>query len=389
MDNVLVIIASKDRERTPEWKDHLEEMGLQSSVAKGHQDLRNLIESLSPRAVIYDVNTFDIELSAIGGIIGESPPNRSVPIVYLVLPNDISTGLLKKIPLHPMDAVLIKPVPKDLFQLTMHSVLLSSEQYFRLNERYEELKDLESLRDNLMSMLVHDMRHPLQAIYSYCSFLDGTIRSNMSTQELSYQIKNHAFRLNQMLQNFLDMGRLESHQMPLFWEEIKIGDCIRQCYDRMENLASSNGINLDLEYEEADFSLMADSRMVGRILDNLLNNAVKFSRKGQRIVLRARPDDTREKAIFCMEDNGPGIEDQYKQKIFEKFETHKLRLHKMPSVGLGLAFCRLAAQAHKGDIRVEDNPEGGSIFILTLPVLQETAVTPFDKPSELKGEEME
>lgn len=192
MDNVLVIIASKDRERTPEWKDHLEEMGLQSSVAKGHQDLRNLIESLSPRAVIYDVNTFDIRLSAIGGIIGESPPNRSVPIVYLVLPNDISTGLLKKIPLHPMDAILVKPVPKDLFQITMHSVLLSSEQYFRLNERYEELKDLESLRDNLINMLVHDMRHPLQAIYSYCSFLDGTIRSNLSPR--NWLIKSRIMR---------------------------------------------------------------------------------------------------------------------------------------------------------------------------------------------------
>lgn len=389
MDNVLVIIASNDRERTPEWKDHLEEMGLQSSVAKGQQDLRILIESLFPKAVIYDVNAFDIDLSAIGGIISENPENRSVPIVYLVLPNDISTGMLKKIPLHPMDAVLIKPVPKDLFQITMHSVLLSSEQYCRLKEEREELKNLESLRDNLMNMLVHDMRHPLQAIYSYCSFLDGTIRSNLSNEELAYQIKNHAFRLNQMLQNFLDMGRLESHQMPLFWEEIKIGDCIRQCYDRMENLASSNGLKWDLECAEEDFSVMADSMMVGRILDNFLNNAVKFSRRGQRIVLRAKPDDTREKAIFCMEDNGPGIEDQYKQKIFKKFEAHKLGLHNMPSVGLGLAFCKLAAQAHKGDIRVEDNPAGGSIFILSLPVRQETAVTPFDKPSELKGEEMD
>jgi NtrC-family two-component system sensor histidine kinase KinB len=95
--------------------------------------------------------------------------------------------------------------------------------------------------------------------------------------------------------------------------------------------------------------------------------------------LKAIPDEKHEKVIFTISDNGPGIEDQYKNKIFEKFEARKLGLHNKPSVGLGLAFCKLAVKAHHGEIWVEDNPAGGSIFIFYLPVYQKKAVTPFDK----------
>jgi K+-sensing histidine kinase KdpD len=237
------------------------------------------------------------------------------------------------------------------------------------------------MKDTLINMLVHDMRHPLQAIYSYCSFLEGNIATNMSIHEMSIQIKINAYRLNQMLQNFLDIMSLESDRMPLFWEETTLGECLQQCLNRMESLIIQNEIQWDLECKEEKFIFMADILVVGRILDNLVNNAVKYSMKGKSIVLKAMPDEARENVIFQIVDNGPGIEDQYKEKIFEKYEAQKLRLHNKPSVGLGLAFCRLAVQSHKGDIRVEDNPGGGSIFIFYLPVRQEKAITPFDKVS--------
>ena len=367
MNDPLVLIVDDDEQSLLVIKSYLEQMGIRTHATNKSNEVIELLGSLHPSTLILDIIMPDPDGFKLCKMVKQSSEYSTIPVVLLSCIDDVENKILEGIPASLPDAVLTKPVNKARLKITISAMLRMWEQYQKMSQGVEEVKGMENMRDNLINMLAHDMRHPLQAIYGYCSFLDGTLPSPISPPVLAQQIKNHAYRLNQMLQNFLDVGRLENNKLPLFWEEFTIGDCLRQCVERMANLAQFSEIKLKLLCGEEGFKMEADSMLISRILDNLVNNAIKFSKKGQEITISASTDSSGEHVFISVKDNGPGIEDKHKQRIFEKFGASELFLHNKPSVGLGLAFSKLAAKALEGDIRVEDNPEGGSIFKLSIP----------------------
>lgn len=367
MNEPLVLIVDDDEQSLLVIKSYLEQMGIRTHATNKSNEVIELLGSLHPSTLILDIIMPDPDGFKLCKMVKQSSEYSTIPVVLLSCIDDVENKILEGIPSSLPDAILTKPVNKARLKITINAMLRMWEQYQKMSQGVEEVKGMENMRDNLINMLAHDMRHPLQAIYGYCSFLDGTLPSPISHPALAQQIKNHAYRLNQMLQNFLDVGRLENNKLPLFWEEFTLGDCLRQCVERMANLAQFSEIKLKLLCDEEGFKMEADSMLISRILDNLVNNAIKFSKKGQEITISASTDSSGEHVFISVKDNGPGIEDKHKQRIFEKFGASELFLHNKPSVGLGLAFSKLAAKALEGDIWVEDNPEGGSIFKLSIP----------------------
>jgi len=363
----LVLIVDDDEQSLSLIKSYLEQMGVRTHATNKGNEVIELLGSLHPSTLILDIIAPDPDGFKLCKMVKQSSEYSTIPVVLISCIDDVEKKVLEGIPSNLPDAILTKPVNKARLKITISATLRMWEQYQKMSKSVEEVKDMETMRDNLINMLAHDMRHPLQAIYGYCSFLDGTLPSPISHPALAQQIKNHAYRLNQMLQNFLDVGRLENKKLPLFWEEFTLGDCLKQCVERMANLAQFSDIKLKVLCDNEGFKMEADAMLISRILDNLVNNAIKFSKKGQEISIFASTDSSGEHVLFGVKDNGPGIEDKHKQIIFEKFGASDLFLHNKPSVGLGLAFTRLAAKALDGDIWVEDNPEGGSIFKLSIP----------------------
>jgi signal transduction histidine kinase len=367
MNEPLVLVVDDDEQSLLVIKSYLEQMGIRTHATNKSNEVIELLGSLHPSTLILDIIMPDPDGFKLCKMVKQSSEYSTIPVVLLSCIDDVENKILEGIPSSLPDAILTKPVNKARLKITISAMLRMWEQYQKMSQGVEEVKGMENMRDNLINMLAHDMRHPLQAIYGYCSFLDGTLPSPISHPALAQQIKNHAYRLNQMLQNFLDVGRLENNKLPLFWEEFTLGDCLGQCVERMANLAQFSEIKLKIFCDEEGFKMEADSMLISRILDNLVNNAIKFSKKGQEITISASTDSSGEHVFISVKDNGPGIEDKHKQRIFEKFGASDLFLHNKPSVGLGLAFSKLAAKAHEGDIWVEDNPEGGSIFKLSIP----------------------
>ena len=368
MSEPLVLIADDDRQALLAAEAYIREMNIETLTTDKSSEVIPLVTENFPSALLLDVLMPSPDGFDICREIKKSQNIASVPVVFMSSMEDIEKKACELEPDLQPDAILTKPLKKSLLQVTIRSMIRISDQYRKLDENLKNLRELEQLKDNLINMLAHDMRHPLQSIYGYCAFLDGSISSGIPLSDIAQNIKNHAYRLNHMIQNFLDVGRLESRKLPLFWEKLKAGECVAECAHRLHSLASAEDVELNLDCRNPETVFPGDSMVISRILDNLVNNAIKYSPKGSQVTLICLENESEDCVEFAVKDEGPGIPDEYKDCIFQKFGASKVNSGiKKPSVGLGLAFCKLAVETHQGEVRVEDNPEGGSIFRILLP----------------------
>ena len=247
----------------------------------------------------------------------------------------------------------------------------------QLNENFQKLKSLESLRDNLTHMIVHDMRNPLQVILSGAQILEMFNEPTMNerSQAKIKDILRQTRLLATMVDSLLDVSRLEAGMFPL---DKKVCDLVllgKKAVEEIVPLAA----NVQIIFEEPGYEsfVECDHDIIKRVVVNLLSNAIKFSAKGDKIYVVFSRDDLFARLMIA--DSGPGIAPEYHDKIFEKFwQVDSNKYKQMHSSGLGLTFCKLAIEAHGGTIGVESALGKGTKFLFQIPVaaLPSVAETP-------------
>jgi PAS domain S-box-containing protein len=230
--------------------------------------------------------------------------------------------------------------------------------------------ELEQLRQDLTSMVYHDLRGPLHTIYSSIVTLDKLLaRENSSVVKDLLDVGTRSTKqLTRLVESLLDIQRLEEGKAVLDAKPISIHAVLAEASQLMYPLIHESQQKLKLDFSDELPLLSCDADMVLRVITNLMENAVKYTPMGGQITLSARlvTDAVR----ISVNDSGPGIAPNMQGKIFEKFS--RVKYNDAPKgVGLGLAFCRLAVEAHGGRIWVESEPEHGSSFIFTLPTSNE------------------
>jgi PAS domain S-box-containing protein len=229
-------------------------------------------------------------------------------------------------------------------------------------------KELDALRDDMTAMIYHDLRSPLGNIVSSLDMMstflpekEGTLRSMLNIAN------NSTARIQRLINSLLDINRLETGQQIL---DQKAVDPIALMVEAIRDVQPSlNGRNQTLEKKTSTVLplIFVDVDMIHRVLINLIENASKFSPVEGRIVVGADTNGTHVK--YSVSDNGPGIPEADRERIFEKF----IRLRgkeRASGLGVGLAFCKLAVQGHGGQIGLESEVGKGTTFWLTLPVAQ-------------------
>jgi len=238
----------------------------------------------------------------------------------------------------------------------------------RTRRLYLALQDAEEAREDLTHMIVHDMRTPLTSILGGLQTVEGGELSQDQQRELLANARESSQDLLEMVNSMLDIGEIESGEMELSLSELSLGDVVREAVDRVGALAEAKAIQMTVEGPEAELVVVADHLAISRVLGNLLGNMIKFTPEGGDVTVTVGTEgDDGKDAHVCVADNGPGIPAELHKKVFDKF-FHGHEHFAAPSSGLGLAFCKLAIEAHGGRIWVDSEPGKGAEFHFTLPV---------------------
>jgi two-component system, sensor histidine kinase and response regulator len=237
-------------------------------------------------------------------------------------------------------------------------------QKAELEENYNRLRQLESMRDSLVHMIIHDLRSPLAGMLGYLDVFKTKTTSKLSASEgnILNVIQQNADKMMMLVLAALDVNRLESGQMPLNRQAYDLTSLAKTIMESLGSLARQKHINLEAPSEPV--MVKADKDVVERIITNLLANALKFTPEfgDVHIIVSLEGPSAR----LTVKDTGPGIPAEYHTKIFEKFGAIDKGAHGY-STGLGLAFCKLAVEAHDGQIGVQSEVDKGSAFWFTLP----------------------
>ena len=236
----------------------------------------------------------------------------------------------------------------------------------QLQANYDKLRKLEDLRDNLIHMIVHDMRSPLMGITGNLEILGMHADKKLNSNELKIlgNARSSGLALVGMVTSLLDISRLEQGQMPLNVTESDMDVLIQDALNSLGSLTKQ----VALLYQKQSLPVMVncDANLVTRVIANLVGNAIKFTPEGSKVTISVERNG--EGAKLCVTDAGNGIPREYHEKIFEKFGQVEARQQsKMYSTGLGLTFCKLAVETHGGKIGVESEVGRGSNFWFTLP----------------------
>jgi signal transduction histidine kinase len=236
-----------------------------------------------------------------------------------------------------------------------------------LQENYRRLMELEALRDSLTHMIIHDLRTPLTSILGGLKTLRLMSTGGGDERELIEIAVDSSEALLSMINDLLDINRMESGAPALDKGEFEVEALVEKALLQVSALAESKEISLSCNLAPELPSITVDGSKVVRTLVNLLGNAVKFTRRGGSIALAAC---RREEAMhFSVTDTGEGIPNEAFEYIFEKFGQVKTRSEGCKySTGLGLTFCKMVVEAHGGRIWVESERGKGSTFHFTIPI---------------------
>jgi signal transduction histidine kinase len=234
---------------------------------------------------------------------------------------------------------------------------------------FREERKQEQLKNEVITMTVHDLKTPLTAIIGFSELLLRTIIRENRSQDERYlrNILYYANFLLNMIHSTLEIHKMESRTLKLEEKIVSLPSLIQAATRQFEILAEQEKIALIIEIPENLPPVQVDNQVFIRVLANILHNGIKHTRQGGKIVVQAEQQEDGETRIK-IQDTGIGIPAQYLDKIFDKFvQIESQKTGTSVSVGLGLYFCKLAMEAHGGQIWVESQEGKGSTFYLTIP----------------------
>ncbi len=233
-------------------------------------------------------------------------------------------------------------------------------------------RELQQMKNDVMAMVTHEMRTPLTAIKGMSEVLMQFDIEAARRHEMHQTIHEAAQRLSRMIDEYLDLSRLESGARPLQLTPVRLAALVEKNLLLVEPLAAQRGIKLTRRFANDLPGIFVDEDLISRALTNLLSNAIKYSPANTEVVVSARTEG--KTAFISVADQGYGVPLELRSRIFEKFfRIPRVEDIDAPGTGLGLAMVREIAELHGGRVLLESEPGSGSTFTLRLPM--ESAVS--------------
>lgn len=230
---------------------------------------------------------------------------------------------------------------------------------------------LQELRDDMTHMLVHDLRSPLTVVQSSLTSIPGFLEEGAldGVSRLVEFSQRGIERLLNLVNDILDIARLETGNMPLALEQADLKQLLSVAVEQIAPLTRQTEIEIRITSPDDLPPVRIDTWVIRRVLSNLLDNAIKFTPRGGKIEVWSSyaPAGSRESVWIGVSDSGPGIPPEKQTALFEKFMQIDQPSGRRAGTGLGLHYCKLAVEAHGGKIWVESLAGQGSTFVIQLP----------------------
>ncbi len=281
---------------------------------------------------------------------------------------------------------LTKPLNLDEMILRLRKVLEEKQRFVKLKDfadqlerTNQELRKIDSMKSEFVSVASHELRTPLAAIKNAVQLiLSGkTGEINAHQEKFLSMAERNINRLTNILNDLLNLSRIESGKIELKFENTALGEIIEIAASSLRPHADVKSIQIEVEIPESLPTIYGDQEKIEQILTNLIGNAIKFTPNGGKILISAKPLFQGQRGGYgdmvavSVKDSGIGIPAEHLEALFEKFHQVEGSLQRsVNGTGLGLAITKGLVEAHQGKILVESEVEKGSTFTFTLPVSQ-------------------
>ena len=342
-------------------------MQLASMLATGEYDVTSLangkellekLPSIEPDLIILDVIMPEMDGFEVCRRIKAQTQFQHIPIILVTIMDG------KKVVAEGLEAgavdFLQKPVSKSELQVRVRSML-------RIKRQYDELQRMLRMREELSTMIVHDMSSPIVSVLLHTTLLQEKVTDPELLNHLE-MIRLAADRLDSFVNDMLMLAKMEQSKLRLNPALVDVNQLALDAEQHFSIIAHSKGIKLQLELPVPALEMSLDSNLFRRVIANLLANALQYSPSNTQVTLRLESVKKNHHTHLCMQviDEGTGIPEEYRNRIFEKFEVVDLKRKGIPQIGLGLTFCKMAVDAHGGKIYVKSNRPRGSIFVVEI-----------------------
>jgi len=339
------------------------------AVPSGKLALKS-VEHRQPDLILLDINMPEMNGYEVCQHLKDNPITANIPVIFISALDDIQDKvqafrqggvdyITKPFQIEEVHArikthLTIGQLQKELKQKNSH-----------LESQLRQLQEMKAMQDTLVHMVVHDIKVPFTGAALLVSHLDATSENLPPHVAAQLQQTNKIMdRMNMALQNILDLGKMEWGKLTLKYETLELVSALKVWLEEIEPLSAH--VQLEIQLPEQPLEIEVDSFLLKRIVFNLLMNAFRYTTEGKKVQIKLLSE--KEKFCLAISDQGPGVPEEYRETIFEKYVQIQLSHKNDPaSSGLGLAFCKMAIEAHHGQIGLESEVGQGSTFWFTLP----------------------
>ena len=377
MENKTILIVDDDEKNIKLLKAYLQAEKYKIFQALNGEEALKMVNDFNPDLILLDVMMPGIDGFEVCTRLKTEEKTKMIPVVMVTALRERADRI--KALEAGADDFLSKPVDRTALLARVKSLLRVKSYHDQLLNSYKEialknerLKELERIKEGLTHMIIHDLNNPLSAIYGNLEMIKVE-NQNLSETELDTMDKCLAYSLGlrQMIQGLLDIHRMEEGKLQPVKELTNVTEMLADLMEQFIARAEMDQISLTFSNSGEVPSVRIDPNLIKRVIANLLSNAIRHTPEGGEIEVTTGFLAEKSSIAFSIKDNGNGLEPEYHQRIFDKFEQVKLKKSgaSVGLGGLGLAFCKMAVEAHGGEIWVEsDGNAKGCTFKFMIPV---------------------